>query len=90
MGVPRDVLLSHTAVSAPLARAMALGGLSRSPADVAPAVTGVAGPEPDEDGNPVGLAFVAGAVRGGRCEVSELSLPGSSGTSSTRLGAASQ
>jgi nicotinamide mononucleotide (NMN) deamidase PncC len=32
---------------------MAEGALKRSPADLAGAVTGVAGPEPDEDGNPV-------------------------------------
>jgi nicotinamide-nucleotide amidase len=29
------------------------------------AITGVAGPEPDEDGNPVGLMHVAVARRGG-------------------------
>ena len=31
----------------------------RSPADTAVAITGVAGPEPDEDGNPVGLVCIA-------------------------------
>jgi nicotinamide-nucleotide amidase len=43
---------------------MAEGALKRSPADLAVAVTGVAGPEPDEDGNPVGRAFIAVARRG--------------------------
>jgi nicotinamide-nucleotide amidase len=33
---------------------MAEGALKRSPADLAVAVTGVAGPDPDEDGNFVG------------------------------------
>jgi nicotinamide-nucleotide amidase len=38
---------------------MAEGALARSPADLAIAITGVAGPAPDEDGNPVGLVCIA-------------------------------
>jgi nicotinamide-nucleotide amidase len=38
---------------------MAEGALARSPADVAIAITGVAGPAKDEDGNPVGLVYIA-------------------------------
>jgi nicotinamide-nucleotide amidase len=45
---------------------MARGGIARSPADIAVAITGVAGPEPDEDGNPVGLVHLAAACRDGR------------------------
>ena len=41
-------------------------GIERCPADIAVAVTGVAGPEPDEDGNPVGLIHLAAACRDGR------------------------
>src|SRR5262245_57605404 len=44
LDVARDLLSRHGAVSPHVARAMALGGLARSPADVAIAVTGVAGP----------------------------------------------
>jgi nicotinamide-nucleotide amidase len=44
---------------------MAMGALASSPADLAAAITGVAGPEPDEDGNPVGLVHVAVAARDG-------------------------
>jgi nicotinamide-nucleotide amidase len=66
VGVPDDLLRAHTAVSAQVARAMAEGALKRCPADVAVAITGVAGPEPDEDGNPVGLVYVAAAARDGR------------------------
>jgi PncC family amidohydrolase len=40
---------------------MAIGALKLSPANIAVAVTGVAGPEPDEDGNPVGLVFCSAA-----------------------------
>jgi nicotinamide mononucleotide (NMN) deamidase PncC len=45
---------------------MATAALIRLRADISLAITGVAGPEPDEDGNPVGLAFVAAAARDGR------------------------
>jgi nicotinamide-nucleotide amidase len=37
--------------------AQAAGALERSPATMAIAVSGVLGPEPDEDGNPVGLVY---------------------------------
>jgi nicotinamide-nucleotide amidase len=40
------------------------GALNHSPADIALAVTGVLGPDPDEDGNPVGLVFIAAGRRG--------------------------
>jgi nicotinamide-nucleotide amidase len=70
VGVPRDLLDKHTAVSAEVAEAMAVGGLKRWPATIVAAITGVAGPEPDEDGNPVGLVHVAAAARDGRVRVS--------------------
>src|SRR5690349_18050832 len=59
VGVPVELLASHTAVSAEVALAMATGGLARCPASLVASITGVAGPEPDEDGNPVGLVYVA-------------------------------
>ena len=69
VGVPQDLLAVHTAVSAEVAKAMAEGGLARCPADIVVAITGVAGPDPDEDGNPVGLVFVAATSRDGRTRV---------------------
>ena len=45
---------------------MADGALKRCPADVVLAITGVAGPAPDEDGNPVGLLHVAVMSRKGK------------------------
>jgi len=65
LGVPAEMIARQTAVSAAVAEAMARGALERSPADVAIAITGVAGPEPDEDGNPVGLVYLAAAHRNG-------------------------
>ena len=65
LGVPSDLLAAKTAVSAEVAIAMAEGALARSPSDIAVSITGVAGPDPDEDGNPVGLVFCAIATRTG-------------------------
>ena len=76
VGVPAALIAKHTAVSAAVAEAMAIGALKRTPADIAMAITGVAGPEPDEDGNPVGLAFVAAAHRDGRLLEEQLQLSG--------------
>jgi nicotinamide-nucleotide amidase len=64
LGVPSELIAAHTAVSQQVAEAMATGVLERCPADVGIAITGVAGPEPDEDGNPVGLMHVTVACRG--------------------------
>lgn len=58
------VLITHGAVSAPVAQAMAVGALSRSRADVAVAVTGVAGPGGGSEAKPVGLVHFACARRG--------------------------
>ena len=66
VGVPAELIEAHTAVSREVAEAMARGGIARCPADIAIAITGVAGPEPDEDGNPVGLVHLAAACRDGR------------------------
>jgi len=61
--VSMELLKHKGAVCEEVAEAMATGALNRSPADVAIAVTGVAGPEPDDDGNPVGLVICAAAGR---------------------------
>jgi nicotinamide-nucleotide amidase len=59
LGVSADLLREKGAVCREVALAMAQGALSRSPADLAVSITGVAGPDPDEDGNPVGLVCIA-------------------------------
>jgi nicotinamide-nucleotide amidase len=64
LGVPDELLKEKTAVCVQVARAMAEGALARSPADLSAAITGVAGPSPDEDGNPVGLVCIAAARKG--------------------------
>jgi nicotinamide-nucleotide amidase len=59
LGVSPELLKEKGAVCIDVAVAMAEGALARSPACVAVAITGVAGPEPDEDDNPVGLVCIA-------------------------------
>jgi nicotinamide-nucleotide amidase len=59
LGVPGLLIEKHGAVSAQVARAMALGIRRTSGADIGVAVTGVAGPGGGTSRKPVGLVFVA-------------------------------
>jgi nicotinamide-nucleotide amidase len=58
LGVSASLLGEKGAVCREVAAAMAQGALARSPADLAVSITGVAGPDPDEDGNPVGRVWI--------------------------------
>jgi nicotinamide-nucleotide amidase len=66
LGVPAAILKRHGAVSAQTAAAMAAGALKNSPADLAVAITGIAGPGGGSKQKPVGLVYFAAARRGGR------------------------
>lgn len=63
IGVPADLIDKHGAVSEPVARAMAEGALRNSRAQVALAVTGVAGPGGGTPGKPVGTVWFAWSNR---------------------------
>jgi nicotinamide-nucleotide amidase len=63
LGVAADQIERHGAVSEPVARAMAEGALSRSRADLALAVTGIAGPTGATPTKPLGLVHFAVARR---------------------------
>jgi len=65
LGVPRAVLKKSGAVSEAAARAMAIGALKRANAQVAVAVTGIAGPGGAAPGKPVGTVWLAWAMRRG-------------------------
>ena len=65
LSVPASRLKREGSVTAQIAEDMARGALKRSSADIAIAVTGVLGPQPDEDGNPVGLVYFCCAKRTG-------------------------
>lgn len=64
LGVPAATLRQHGAVSEPTARAMAEGALARSRANVALAVTGIAGPTGGTAQKPVGTVWFAWAAQG--------------------------
>jgi nicotinamide-nucleotide amidase len=70
LGVPAALLSEHTAVSEPVARAMAEGARERTGSDFALSITGYAGP----DGEQVGVVFIGLAAPDG-CDVRRLQFP---------------
>jgi nicotinamide-nucleotide amidase len=71
LGVPPALLAEHTAVSEPVAKAMAEGAKERTGSDYALSITGYAGP----DGEKVGLVFIGLATPNGS-EARRVQLPG--------------
>ncbi len=65
LDVDESVLAAHGAVSAETVAAMALGALAHSRAELAVAVSGVAGPGGGSAAKPVGTVWLAWARRGG-------------------------
>jgi nicotinamide-nucleotide amidase len=84
LGVPTDLLHRHGAVSEPVAKAMATGALEHSLAQLAVAVTGIAGPGGGSAEKPVGLVYVAVQRQGGEPRIKELRL-GDIGRGAIRL-----
>ena len=75
LGVPREILAEHGAVSAEAARAMAEGARTRLRTDVAVAVTGIAGPDGGTEEKPVGLVYLHASGPDGE-EARRIDLPG--------------
>lgn len=65
LGVPAALIARRGAVSQSVARAMARGALTRSAADLAVSVTGIAGPGGGNALKPVGLVWFGLATRDG-------------------------
>ena len=65
LGVPAALLKRVGAVSREVAEAMAVGARSRFGSTLSVGVTGIAGPDGDGSGKPVGLTYIATASPGG-------------------------
>jgi nicotinamide-nucleotide amidase len=79
LGVDAALIAAHGAVSSEVACAMAGGALARSRADVAVAVTGIAGPGGATPGKPVGTVWLAWARRASPAQAELLNLSGDRG-----------
>lgn len=65
LNVDRELLKKHGAVSAEVAKEMAIGARMRLCSEIAVSVTGLAGPDGDDYGNPVGTVFIGFADENG-------------------------
>lgn len=70
LGVSAQTLAQHGAVSLPVVREMIAGALAHSAADLAVAVSGIAGPSGGTPDKPVGMVCLAWGSRAGAVETS--------------------
>lgn len=77
LGVAEDTLMQFGAVSEATAKAMALGALQHSQADIAGSITGIAGPDGGSAEKPVGTVCFAWASRSGNCTTTTAQFDGS-------------
>ncbi len=89
LGVPAELIASEGAVSEAVARAMAQGAIAHSAADLAVAITGIAGPSGGTPEKPVGLVYFAALRRGGDMRLVKRQFP-DEGRSAIRLAAAAE
>lgn len=68
LGVPEGMLAAHGAVSAQVARSMAIGARDRLGASFGASITGIAGPDGGSAEKPVGLTYI-GLARAGAVDV---------------------
>lgn len=67
LDVPGDVLARYGAVSSETVRKMASGALARSRAQIAVAISGIAGPDGGSEDKPVGTVWFAWQIAGRNC-----------------------
>jgi len=77
LGLKKSELSADGLVSEKTARSMVRGVLKKSGADIAAAVTGLAGPDGDGSSVPVGTVWAASALRGGEIKTKEFHFKGS-------------
>lgn len=77
LGVPSDILINKGAVSAQCAKAMVLGALDNSAANIAVSVTGIAGPGGGSEQKPIGLVYIGVCLKGSEPVVHECHFSGS-------------
>lgn len=75
LGVPAELIQTHTAVSGEVAAALADGARRRFGSDLGVSTTGYAGPGPGPDGTPAGTVFAAVATING-IQVKRFNWPG--------------
>lgn len=85
LGVASDIIDAFGAVSVACVYAMAKGALQRSKADVAVAISGIAGPEGGTENKPVGTVVFARAIRGDDKPDAELKVFDGASRSGVRL-----
>jgi nicotinamide-nucleotide amidase len=76
LGVDPELIEKHGAVSEPVARAMAEGALARSHTDCSISVTGIAGPDGGTPEKPIGLVWLAVAMKDAETTAREVRLMG--------------
>lgn len=74
LDVSSDLIEKFGAVSEPVARVMAENAAKKTGADVAIAITGIAGPEGGTDQKPIGLVYIAISING-ECQVQQYKFP---------------
>ncbi len=67
LGVAQETMIRHGAVSEAVVREMVAGALRHSHAQVALAVSGIAGPNGGTPEKPVGTVWFAWGIKGGQC-----------------------
>jgi PncC family amidohydrolase len=75
LGVPRDLIEAHGAVSEEVAAALAVGAADRFEADLGISVTGIAGPDGGSERKPVGTHYLGVARRGHPARVEHRAFP---------------
>lgn len=76
LGVPAETIRTHGAVSSQTATAMVRGAIKHSRAEIAVAITGIAGPSGGSEDKPVGLVYIAYGAKDGAIQCGQYNFKG--------------